>query len=149
MKKKCRDCGEEKPLDEFHNDKRSKDGKQPYCKACHHARSAVWNKANPERAAENRRRGNLKRKYGMTLEEYDEMLESQGGCCASCGSPEPGGSGTFHVDHCHDSGEIRGLLCSNCNRGLGYLGDDLDGVMNIVYYLLQRDMHGVQVPEPD
>ena len=55
----------------------------------------------------------------------------------------------FHVDHCHKTGEVRGLLCNNCNAGLGLLGDDLDGVMNIVYYLLQRDMHGVEIPEAD
>ena len=147
--KKCRDCGEEKPLDEFYNDKQTKDGKHSYCKPCHSARRRAWDRANPEKAAENKRRNNLKREYDITLEQFDEMLAEQGGCCAACGTTEPGGSGTFHVDHCHDSGEVRGLLCHNCNRGLGFLGDDLDGVMNMVYYLLQADMHGVQVPEPD
>lgn len=146
--KKCRDCGETKPLDEFPNHKQTKDGKNSYCKPCTRARATAWNTANPEKHTEHKRRSHLKR-YGITPEQYDEMLAEQGGCCAACGTTEPGGKGDFHVDHCHDSGEVRGLLCNNCNRGLGLLGDDLDGVMNIVYYLLQRDMHGVKVPEAD
>jgi Recombination endonuclease VII len=69
------------------------------------------------------RRQNLKRAGGMSPEEYDEMYERQGGCCALCG--EPSGNGPMLcVDHDHKTGRRRELLCHNCNRGLGLLGDD-------------------------
>jgi hypothetical protein len=61
----------------------------------------------------------LKRRYGITAEEVDEMLEAQGGLCAICRT-EP----AAHVDHDHDTGEVRELLCFNCNGGLGQFKDD-------------------------
>ena len=59
----------------------------------------------------------------MTLSQYDELLDRQQGCCAICGTDIPGGRGRFHVDHDHDTGEIRGLLCWQCNGGLGKFKD--------------------------
>lgn len=74
------------------------------------------------RAAQNKSR--LKRTYGLTLEDYDRMLAEQNGGCAICATATPGGPGRFHVDHCHNTGRVRGLLCCNCNRGIGALKDD-------------------------
>jgi hypothetical protein len=67
----------------------------------------------------------LIKKYGLTLEEYDAKLEAQGGACAICGSTEPRGRWNRHfaVDHCHETGEPRGLLCGGCNVMLGNAGD--------------------------
>lgn len=135
--KRCRDCGEVKPLDEFHNDKAKKDGKQAHCKLCGNARKVLWSKANPEKDAATQRRTNLKRKYGITVEQYDEMYEAQGGKCFICGTDEPGGRfGTLHVDHCHDSGDVRALLCDKCNRGLGYFNEDPDALISAAMYIL-------------
>ena len=68
---------------------------------------------------------NLKRCYGMTLEQFEGMLVEQGGVCAVCRKDDPGGRhGQFHVDHCHDSGKVRGLLCDACNRMLGFARDN-------------------------
>lgn len=81
---------------------------------------------NPDRRAVNLR-ANLRR-YGITPERYAEMLAEQNGVCLLCGLPPAGeGHGTssrLHVDHDHVTGKVRGLLCNNCNRGLGYLADD-------------------------
>lgn len=59
-------------------------------------------------------------KYGITPEQYEVMLLVQGGTCAVCGDVP----GHYHVDHCHDTGKVRGLLCRMCNLGIGHLGDD-------------------------
>ena len=63
------------------------------------------------------------RAYGMTPAQYEDRLARQGGGCAICGTPPPEGQ-SLHVDHDHDSGRIRGLLCFNCNAGLGKFGED-------------------------
>ncbi len=64
------------------------------------------------------------RKFGITVEDYERMLAAQAGRCAICNSTEPGGRGVFHVDHDHATGTVRGLLCTNCNAGLGQFKDD-------------------------
>ena len=66
----------------------------------------------------------LKRKFGIGLNEYNLLLESQDYGCAICGSKKPYGRGNFHVDHCHETGRVRGLLCHHCNTGIGSLKDD-------------------------
>ena len=133
--KTCIDCGEKKPFDGFYNASNSKDGKHSYCKECAYTRRREWD---------------MQSRYNISIARYEEMLAEQHGRCACCGTTEPGGGKrTFYVDHCHESGDVRGLLCHKCNSGLGALGDNLDGVMNMVYYLLQSDMHGVKIPEPD
>jgi hypothetical protein len=80
-----------------------------------------WRQANPEKVALHQRRKSLKRKYGITLEQYEALFEAQGGRCAICGSDKAHGvNDTLHVDHDHATGRIRGLLCFVCNRRLGW-----------------------------
>jgi predicted nucleic acid-binding Zn ribbon protein len=67
---------------------------------------------------------NRKRLYGITQPEFDARLVAQGGRCAICGSAEPGGKGGFALDHDHATDRVRGLLCTNCNMGLGRFRDD-------------------------
>lgn len=62
--------------------------------------------------------------YGMGVEEFGELLASQNGLCAICRTDEPGGKGSWHVDHDHDAGGVRGLLCHHCNVGLGNFKDN-------------------------
>lgn len=81
---------------------------------------------------------NLKRLYGMTLDQFESMLQSQGGRCKSCQTDKPGGRGAFHVDHCHQTGRIRGLLCHKCNVTLGNAGDSIEWLMSLVRYLQEN-----------
>lgn len=83
-------------------------------------------RANPGRF----RNWQLLRDYGITLEQYNEMLKSQDYRCAICGTDNPGGRGAFHVDHNHITGKVRGLLCSSCNHAIGLLKVDEHGSFN-------------------
>jgi hypothetical protein len=87
-----------------------------------HIKNKEWRKNNPERTAEIYRKQNLKQKYGMSLEDYDKMLQEQSNVCAVCEQPEvlvkKGKLQPLCVDHCHESGKVRALLCNDCNRNL-------------------------------
>lgn len=95
------------------------------------------NALGPEEAKKINRRENLKRNYGITPEEYDALSEAQNGLCAICERPETrkGMEGQLVVDHCHDTNEVRGLLCSECNVGMGKLNDDPDLLRKAIDYL--------------
>lgn len=79
---------------------------------------------------------NLRRVYGITLADYERMLAEQGGHCAICTATVADARATaLHVDHDHTTGRVRGLLCTNCNKGLGHLGDDPVRLHRAVEYL--------------
>lgn len=80
------------------------------------------------------RRQKLLRKYGLTLNGFDQLLASQGDRCAICKTEAPRGHG-WHVDHCHRTGNTRGVLCHSCNVGLGHFGDDPDRLRAAASYL--------------
>lgn len=80
-------------------------------------------------------------KYGITQEQFDAMLEAQNFSCAICGSTKPGGTGGFHVDHCHASGAVRGLLCRTCNIGLGNFRDSPTHLMRAIEYVTAQGNH--------
>ena len=151
-----------KPHDQFYAAKGGRDGLRGDCKACFAARHQqwyienkqreidrvqAWRDANPEKYAKYQqtyrsrperkladRAGHLKRKFGLTLEQYDELLASQGGGCAICGdAPEVNVS--LHIDHDHDTGAVRGLLCLRCNNALGQLKEDPDLIRAAAAYL--------------
>lgn len=92
------------------------------------SKSTRWNLAHPEKRKEIK----LKKLYGLTLADFNEMLVAQNGVCAICREPS---SKTLSVDHCHKTGVIRGLLCSNCNRGIGFLKDSQDILFSALNYL--------------
>lgn len=129
--KVCSKCKCELPLSSFCSNKSRKDGKQTWCAECGRAQRKTWIQANPEKV----RNHSLKKRYGISLDRYLEMLEAQNGRCAICGTDVPGGSGSFHVDHCHDSGKVRDLLCNNCNLGLGYFKDNESILLKAALYL--------------
>src|SRR6201999_2384920 len=87
--------------------------------------------ANPKRYADYGR----KQYYGLEAGTYDKMLAAQNGRCAICGTNEPGGKGAFHVDHCHEIGHVRGLLCTRCNIGIGQLQHDEKILQQAMAYL--------------
>jgi hypothetical protein len=128
----------------YRRDRRGANGPR-YCRFCGgeidqavHARNAY---CSPEHRAqdaaiqrrENHRERWLKR-YGMTIEQYEQMLASQGGCCAICRTGEVPSRG-WHVDHDHATGRVRGILCHGCNVSLGHFRDSVDLLQAAVVYL--------------
>ena len=160
--KTCKHCGVAKPLEDFYGDSAARDRHRPECKACTAARRKRWYAENREReiarvkewqqtnaerlnayrklhnATPDRKRalrdGYYRRTFGLSADDVDAMLEAQGGGCAICGV-RPERLASLHVDHCHDSGRIRGLLCLNCNQGIGKLGEDPELLRRAAEYL--------------
>jgi hypothetical protein len=132
--KRCPDCKQYKPLEDFPRNRNSRDGRHAYCKPCHNARGNETRK----RLYGGSRHYHLKRRYGIGADDVDALIAAQGGVCSVCGRPDP-----EHVDHDHATGAVRGILCFNCNGGLGQFGDDQDRLVSAALYL---DAAGV-VPE--
>ena len=84
---------------------------------------------------EDRRDGIIRRQYGITLAEYDQMLRDQDNKCAICGNEDEVEGRRLAIDHCHDSGKVRGLLCGKCNRGIGLFYDNKELLEKAISYL--------------
>lgn len=99
-------------------------------------RTRVWKKKNKEKL----RNQHLKRTYGITLEEYNNMLIAQNNSCSICliSIEDTKEKRNLAVDHCHTTGKIRGLLCMNCNKSLGLLKDNPLIVKNMLEYLIKN-----------
>src|SRR5262249_41281101 len=136
--KRCPDCGEWKPLDEFPRNKNSKDGRHAYCKPCHNARG----KESKQRLYGGERHYHLMRRYGISAAEFDRLLAEQGGACAICGRED-----REHVDHDHQTGKVRGILCFNCNGGLGQFSDNTERLANAIEYLEEGVSARIEAPE--
>lgn len=98
---------------------------------------AVYNREYLSRTGKGKvyaRRKQLKL-YGLDEQGYVDLLEAQGGRCGICGVDSPSPFANFSVDHCHDTGRVRGLLCNKCNRGLGFFQDSLELLGNAAAYL--------------
>jgi len=115
----CKKCGKEKPLEKFPRQARNKNLRVYACRTCRSSPAL----RNPETWYRKKARAKW-RKLGIniTWDEYEALEKAQGGRCAICGEiPE---NQRLSVDHCHESGKIRGLLCQPCNLGLGSFKDD-------------------------
>lgn len=131
--KKCSDCKVILRRNEFYE-------KQTRCKACSMLRSRDFRKTNPgydkrQRDPLAQLRYDLKRSYGITPEDRADLMDSQRGCCAICGESLRMDKTGCHVDHDHDSGAIRGLLCSWCNSLLGQAKDSPEILTKAITYL--------------
>jgi len=134
--KVCCICKEEKALTEFSIRRRSRDGLLECCKACNAERARRYRAANPSAF----RDYSLQAKYGISEADYRLILEAQQGGCAIChgppnGNPHSSGKIHFHVDHDHETGEVRSLLCSKCNTALGLLDEDQARIRQMLVYL--------------
>lgn len=87
---------------------------------------------------ENRRKSLLKISHGVTPEEYEQIAALCSGLCCICGTSDPGLGSFMHLDHCHETGLLRGVLCGNCNTGIGLLGDSVDRLTAAILYLTDR-----------
>ena len=161
--KVCSKCGEEK--ESFYKDKNAAGGIRSSCRDCDIKKSSNWNKNNSightlhqKRWREDNRQAsrdqrnnyvknsplsvkstNLKSSYGISLDQYNEMLIKQDYKCAICEKHVSSLKRDLCVDHCHDSLKIRGLLCSTCNTGIGMLGDKSPTVIRAVEYLKKSE----------
>lgn len=122
----CVDCGTVKPVADFPRNRSDSTGYATYCKPCHNTRT----RETKERLYGGDREYHLRRRYGIGQQEFDELLAEQGGVCAICGGADP-----QHVDHDHRTGWVRGILCFNCNGGLGQFRDDQARLAGAITYL--------------
>ena len=102
-----------------------------YCKPCDSQKSMLW-------ARNNRRRHlGIRRKYrfGITVEHWEGLFETQGRKCAICMADNPGGKSWWHTDHCHKTNKVRGILCAHCNRLLGGARDNIKILESAMNYL--------------
>lgn len=94
----------------------------PYCRPCKNEYIRVWKKQNPVKAKAYDRRNNLKRNYGLSVEDWEWLFLSQGKRCAICNTNRSKNSrNPWHTDHNHETKQIRGILCFDCNMVLGYV----------------------------
>lgn len=119
----CQNCGRQQPLTMFYGAVARSTVDTTVCKECCDK-------------VERQRQQSYKRKYGISLRTYSDLLERQGNKCAICGTSEPGDRRRhFNVDHDHQTGKIRGLLCNNCNAMLGHAKDQIQNLLAGVKYL--------------
>ncbi len=124
--KRCPRCATTKAVTEFVRNRSSKDGLGGYCRPCH----AAVVRDNVRKNHGSGRDFQLKRRYRVDSTMAAWKILQQGGVCAICKEREP-----EHIDHDHETGELRGVLCFNCNRALGYFGDDLLTMCRAADYL--------------
>lgn len=155
--KRCAKCKEEFPLDIFTRDRSRKDGRYPYCKPCHRATQRAittpeqkrerYERTMAKRAANTELREqylvrtamwSIKKRYGIDSVAYLAMYQAQRGACAICGvvpAETERRRNILCVDHNHNTGAVRALLCDGCNMGLGSFRDDLEVLRKAVAYL--------------
>ncbi len=145
IEKRCTQCGIVKLRSEFYPRKSSSPNAiRAECKQCSIDGVANWQVGRRERVRETNWRTCLRRYYGITAEQYDEMLAAQGDVCAICGGTETTRNRKrLYVDHCHRTRLIRGLLCSRCNHGVGAMRDDPDLLKSAWVYLERGRPHAL------
>lgn len=126
----CNKCGELKPLFSFHKSKGNPDGLKYHCKEC----DKIY-RGTHQKTAFYHQRKNRKSKFGITVEDYDRIFDKQKGCCAICRMHQTELPRALGVDHNHETGKIRGLLCSYCNRGLGYFKESRGCLIKAIQYI--------------
>lgn len=120
----CKVCDKIKPIDEFFENV-SKGGRpRAACKLC-----------LPKFKKFKGKNKQLKKRYGITIEDYNKMFNNQKGCCAICNIHQSKLNTSLHVDHCHTNYKVRGLLCFNCNMAIGRLNDSIDNLQKAILYL--------------
>lgn len=156
--KKCNGCNCEKLLCEFGKDKYRGDGLTTKCKSCRNIQNRQYFKLHPEMRKKHNdankekrhklynspewksklRDSHLKSKFDLTHIDYQNMLESQGGVCKICKRHRlASNKGHMVIDHCHETGVIRGVLCNWCNRALGLFEDNIELFQSAIKYLME------------
>ena len=133
--KKCTKCSKLKPLDAYPKDNRAKDGRGSSCKECnninHRKRYATGDYKNSNHYYR------MEKRYGLSKSQYHELMDSNNGCCHLC-NKKLKTTRQKHIDHCHETGKVRGILCQGCNTALGKLGDNEEGLTKALRYIQGR-----------
>lgn len=142
VEKVCSHCKQTLAAAAFCRSSQNKSGLASWCKTCtasQHREAGYgkkWRESNPERTREIQRKSKYMRNYGITVERYETMLAEQDERCAICRTGTPGrGRIYFFVDHDHVTNEVRGLLCGDCNTGLGMFRDSPEALRSAILYL--------------
>jgi hypothetical protein len=107
----------------------------------HYAEAMARKAADPEKWKEQKRWHGIKQKYGITKDQYEQLFATQNGCCALCGRKEAEDN-RLHIDHCHTTMVVRGLLCGHCNKALGLFRDNPDVIDRASAYLRGEVTYG-------
>ncbi len=135
--KKCSQCHQKKARTQFNRNSSKRDGLDYTCRECRESYRLYWYEKNHAKVRDK----DMYRRYGITKEEYDLLLEKQNGVCAIFKQLETktvkrsGRVWPLAVDHNHETGHIRGLLCSRCNRVLGLVKEDAQILQSMIEYL--------------
>lgn len=129
MPKRCNRCKLEKGSTEFFKNKRHSSGLTSWCKVCYKEKKATPQDKEVTWAYY------LKRTYGLKLEDYNSLLEAQDFRCKICSTHQNQFRNRLHVDHDHNTGQIRGILCVECNTGLGKFKDNPELLQLAIDYL--------------
>ena len=133
--KLCRTCGEVKPIDQFSRRKDRWSGYTSKCKSCHNKYyKEYWKNTEAYEKHKQRSRRNAPKKraakYGLTIDQVDRLFADASGMCEICGDKP-----ATCIDHDHVKGRVRGVLCRECNSGLGRFGDTIEGLQKAINYL--------------
>lgn len=134
--KTCAKCKLDKPCSDFNKRKKASDGLDAWCRNCNKISCASYSRSEIGQLKAKKR--NIER-YGITVEDYEQILSDQNGVCAICFETEDHFS-RLVVDHNHETGKVRGLLCNNCNRALGLFKDTQQRLLSAAQYL--KRTHG-------
>ncbi|WEU67394.1 endonuclease VII [Xanthomonas phage JGB6] len=143
---KCRICEVKLTIENAYVN-RTKGTFQTACKECGRNIAKKWHADNKERELERRKKyyqenkevitaqidaSRIRRKYGISKEQVEEMSKAQNGCCAICNQKKK-----MVIDHCHTTGRVRGLLCNGCNTAIGMMGENIEAFQAAIKYLEQ------------
>ena len=128
--KECTKCFVVRTISDFYPRANRPDGRESECKLCSNLRKKKYRLENKEVI----RAYNKKRNPGWDIDRYNQYVELQGNRCAICGTDNPGLS-DWCADHCHTENKARGLLCVQCNAGLGYFKDNPEYLQSAIDYL--------------
>lgn len=134
----CRTCAELKPISAYYRAPANKTGYNYECKVCVLEYQAMARRRFKEKYPNRMRELRLRSQYGLEIGGYDRLFEEQNGVCAICYRPPTPGR-PLSVDHCHDTGMVRGLLCTKCNTGLGIFADSAEVVAGALEYLRRSE----------
>lgn len=131
----CEDCTQEKPTRFYKTATKCQDCAKKAWKKAKAEQRALKRKANPERHSRLDFKSDLMKNYGITIEQYEEMHKAQSGQCDCCGKHESEFKRGLHIDHDHVTGQVRGLLCTKCNPGIGYFDESVTKLEMAIAYL--------------
>ena len=133
--KRCSLCKEEKHISAFCKVSARKNGLNSRCRPCHNQYMTEYKKKHPDKAKRYRKQSNLKSMYNMEYNDYIAMLNAQNHRCAICNNLPTNERYPLNVDHCHETGKVRALLCGNCNLALGNFKENIGVLQSAIAYL--------------